>query len=241
MIKVGVIGAHGRMGSATCDAVEGADDLELVAKLGPDDDLQDLIANGAQVAVDFTTPDAVMDNVTWLVTNHIDAVIGTTGLDGDRLGVISKLVHEHGTRVFVAPNFALGAVLMMAFARKAAAHYDSAEIIERHHEKKLDAPSGTSIRTAELMAEGHGGPLDPLTEVAADARGEVHHGVSIHSLRLPGSIAHQEVIFGGTGETLTIKHDSLDRASFMPGVLMAVRKVKGTEGLTIGLESLLDL
>lgn len=238
------------MGSASCDAVTAADDMELVARVAGPDDLDSLVTGGAEVAIEFTTPDAVMDNVRFLTTNSIHAVVGTTGLDRDRLATIGSWAEDGGTNVFVAPNFALGAVLMMHFATEAAAHYDAAEIVERHHPGKLDAPSGTSLRTAELMAGAHDGEFDAVgvdgeehmvAEGHTEARGTKHHGVMIHSLRLPGSVAHQEVVFGGTGETLSIRHDSLDRTSFMPGVLMAVRKVSSRPGLTVGLERLLDL
>lgn len=241
MIKVGVIGAGGRMGSASCTAVDAAEDMQLVARVAGRDALSDLVTGGVEVAIEFTTPDSVMDNVRFLTSNGVHAVVGTTGLDDERLARIASWAGESGSNVFVAPNFALGAVLMMVFAAKAAAYYDNAEIVERHHEKKLDAPSGTALRTAELMAESHGGGFATTGVSPGPSRGEAHHGVRIHSLRLPGSVAHQEVVFGGTGETLSIRHDSLDRSSFMPGVLMAVRKVPALPGLTVGLERLLDL
>ena len=217
MIKVGVLGAKGRMGSTVCDAVEADADLQLVARIDENDSLQGLVDSGAEVAVDFTTPSVVKDNVLFCLDNGIHAVVGTTGLSAQDLDEIRS--HTGTANAFVAPNFALGAVLMMHFATQASRFYEHAEIIERHHEKKLDAPSGTALRTAELM---DGEP-------------------AIHSVRLPGLVAHQEVQFGGPGETLTIRHDSIDRVSFMPGVVMAVKRVANTEGLTVGLENLLDL
>jgi len=217
MIKVGVLGAAGRMGSTVCDAVEADADLELVARVDENDPLQALVDAGAEVAVDFTTPSAVKDNVLFCLDNGIHAVVGTTGLSDDDLEQIGSRTGE--ANAFVAPNFAIGAVLMMRFAAQASRFYEHAEIVERHHEKKLDAPSGTALRTASLMDR------EP----------------PIHSVRLPGLVAHQEVQFGAPGETLTIKHDSIDRISFMPGVVLAVKRVAELDGLTVGLENLLDL
>ena len=217
MIKVGVLGARGRMGATVCDAVEADDELELVARVDEDDPLEALVDAGAEVAVDFTTPSVVKDNVLFCLDNGIHAVVGTTGLSDDDVEEIRS--HRGKAHAFIAPNFALGAVLMMHFAEQASRLYDHAEIIERHHEKKLDAPSGTALRTASLM------------------RGEPE----IHSVRLPGLVAHQEVQFGAPGETLTIRHDSIDRVSFMPGVVLAVKKVGELDGVTVGLENLLDL
>lgn len=225
MIKVGVIGAAGRMGSETCRAVEAADDLELVARVTRDDDLNDLVRSGTEVAVEFSTPATVGDNARFCVSNGIHVVVGATGLAPEDLSRLEAAA-KRGTGIFVAPNFAFGAVLMMRFSAQAARLYERAEIVERHGVHKLDAPSGTAARTASLIAE---------------ARQDDSGSVPIHSLRLPGSVAHQEVIFGGTGETLTIRHDSLDRASFMPGVLLAIREVGSMPGLTVGLEALLDL
>ena len=216
-VKVGVLGAAGRMGATVCDAVDADADLELVARVDEDDPLQALVDAGAEVAVDFTTPSVVKDNVLFCLDNGIHAVVGTTGLSEDDVAEIRGRTGK--ANAFIAPNFALGAVLMMHFAAQASRYYDHAEIIERHHEKKLDAPSGTALRTADLM-EG-----EP----------------AIHSVRLPGLVAHQEVQFGAPGETLTIKHDSIDRVSFMPGVVLAVKKVGELDGLTVGLEQLLDL
>lgn len=220
MIKVGVLGAAGRMGSTVCEAVDREDDLEVVARIDIDDALEGLTEAGAEVVVDFTTPDTVKDNVLFCLRNGIHVVVGTTGLTDADHEEIRAAASSSGAHAFIAPNFALGAVLMMLFSEKAAKLYDKAEIIELHHDRKLDAPSGTALRTAKLMGN------DP----------------EIHSVRLPGLVAHQEVIFGAPGETLTIRHDSLDRWSFMPGVVLAVRNVsKLEEPLTVGLEHLLDL
>ena len=237
-IKVGVLGAKGRMGATVCDAVDGDDELELVARVDEDDPIQALVDAGAQVAVDFTTPAAVKDNVVFCLDNGIHAVVGTTGLTDEDLDDIRSRTGK--ANAFIAPNFALGAVLMMHFAAQAARYYEHREIIERHHEKKLDAPSGTALRTAALMAEASKPTGEDPTE-APQSRGLGEPGGWIHSVRLPGSVAHQEVIFGAPGETLTIRHDSIDRVSFMPGVLLAVKRVGDLDGLTVGLENLLDL
>lgn len=224
MLKVGVLGAHGKMGSETCKAVAADPELELVAEVGSRDPIEKLVDAGAEVAVELTTPSSVKANVLFCIERRIHAVVGATGLAEADLAEIERLASARGVNVFVAPNFALGAVLMMRFSAMAARLYDHVEIVERHHEKKLDAPSGTSMRTARLIEE---------------ARGHEGDGVPIHSLRLPGSVAHQEVIFGGRGETLTIRHDSIDRTSFMPGVLLAIKRVRELPGLTVGLEHLL--
>jgi 4-hydroxy-tetrahydrodipicolinate reductase len=244
MIKVGVIGAAGRMGSTVCDAVSSDADLELVARVDVDDSLDELVAAGAEVAVDFTTPQTVTDDVRFCLANGIHVVVGTTGLSDADLGEIETAARDSDANAFVAPNFALGAVLMMTFAAQAAPYFDSAEIVERHHENKLDAPSGTSLRTAELMndARTKEWPAPAGSKETLDgSRGGDAGGVRIHSLRVRGSVAHQEVVLGSPGETLTIRHDSLDRSSFMPGVLLAVKKVASLEGLTVGLENLLEL
>ncbi len=227
MIRVGVIGASGRMGSEVCRTVEAETDLELVARVTHADTLEDLFASDAEVAVEFTTPGSVHENVRACVSNGLHVVVGATGLTDGQVEELGGLAEAKGVGVFVAPNFALGAVLMMHFAQQAARFYDWAEIVERHHERKLDAPSGTAKRTADLMGAARKTPW------ATD--------LHIHSLRLPGSVAHQEVIFGGAGETLTIKHDSLDHASFMPGVVLAIRSVSQMRGVTVGLENVLDL
>lgn len=240
--KVGVIGAGGRMGSQACRTIEEADDLELVARVVRGHSLEMLAEAGAQVALDVTTPEAVAGNVRFLIDHGIHSVVGTTGVDAEDLASFERAAGERGTNVFIVPNFALGAVLMMRFAAAAAAHFESAEIIERHHVNKLDAPSGTSLRTAWLMDEVRSGAWSKpgSRESLAGARGVESHGVRIHSLRVAGSVAHQEVIFGGAGETLTIRHDSLDRTCFMAGVLLALRKVSSLPGLTVGLEHALD-
>ena len=242
MIRVGVIGHAGRMGAETCRTVEADAELELVARVGRGDDLAGLVDAGAGVAVDFTTPQRVKENVRFCVTHSIHAVVGTSGLSGDDLKEIEGWLEGTDVNVIVAPNFALGAVLMMSFAATAARYFDTAEIVERHHERKLDSPSGTSLRTADLMNEARSEPwVTPAdTGSSAGSRGTEREGLRIHSLRLPGSVAHQEVILGGHGETLTIRHDSLDRSSFMPGVVLAIKKVPSLDGLVVGLEHLLD-
>ncbi len=220
-IRVAVLGAKGRMGSATCEAVRGDAELELVAEIGPGDPLDAVLDVGADVAVDFTRADASRLAVPWLLERGVDVVVGTSGLGADDLTAFAAACGA--ARCLVVPNFALGAVLLMRFAAEAARWLPSVEIIELHHERKIDAPSGTAKRTAELIA------------AARDADGEV----PIHSVRLPGLVAHQEVLFGGTGQVLTLRHDSLDRSSFMPGVVLAVKRVAGLDGLTVGLEHVL--
>jgi 4-hydroxy-tetrahydrodipicolinate reductase len=242
MIKVGVLGARGRMGAEVVKAVSDATDLELVAALDLGDSLDQLITNGAQVVVDFTTPDSVMANLQFLIANGISAVVGTTGFDDSRVAKIKALVSANPkVGVLIAPNFAIGAVLMMEFAAKAAKYFESAEIIELHHPNKVDAPSGTASRTADLMTQarkeaGLGAMPDATNSGLPAARGADVGDIPVHSIRLRGLIAHQEVLLGGLGETLTIRHDSLDRAGFMPGVLLGVRKVISNPGLTFGLE-----
>lgn len=238
-----MIGYRGRMGSETCRAVEAEPGLELAATIGRGDDLSGLTSAAVEAAVDFTTPDAVMDNVRFLLEAGIHAVVGTTGIGEDRLEEIRRWASGSDVNVIVAPNFALGAALMMSFARQAAPFFSSAEIVERHHENKADAPSGTAVRTASLMnAERAGGWLEPRgSESLAGSRGGDAGGIRVHSLRVAGSVAHQEVIFGGAGETLTIRHDSLNRASFMPGVVLALKRVASIDGVVVGLENLLDL
>jgi 4-hydroxy-tetrahydrodipicolinate reductase len=246
-IRVAVLGAKGRMGSQTCRAVDAADDCELVAALDLGDDLDSLIEASPEVVVDFTHPDAVMDNLRWCIAHGIDTVVGTTGFDGEKLNALRDLLSDApDVGVLIAPNFSIGAVLMMRFAQQAARFYESAEIIELHHPDKVDAPSGTARRTAELIgAARREAGLDPVpdaTTTALDgARGAEVDGIHVHGVRLRGLVAHQEVLFGGTGETLTIRHDSLDRESFMTGVLLGVRRIIGSPGLTVGLEHFLDL
>lgn len=242
MIKVGVLGARGRMGSEVVKAVSDASDLELVAALDLGDSLDALTANGAQVVVDFTTPDSVMANLEFLIANNINAVIGTTGFDDARIAKIKGLLASSKSGVLIAPNFAIGAVLMMEFATKAAKYFESAEIIELHHPDKVDAPSGTAARTAELMAKSRKeaglAPMPDATSTSLDgARGATVGDIPVHSVRLRGLVAHQEVLLGGIGETLTIRHDSIDRVGFMPGVLLGVRQVVTHPGLTFGLEN----
>ena len=242
MIKVGVLGARGRMGSEVVKAVTEATDLELIAALDLGDSLDALVANGAQVVVDFTTPDSVMANLEFLIGNNINAVIGTTGFDDARIAKIKSLLSSSKSGVLIAPNFAIGAVLMMEFATKAAKYFESAEIIELHHPNKVDAPSGTAARTAELMSKSRKeaglAPMPDATSTSLDgARGATVGDIPVHSVRLRGLVAHQEVLLGGIGETLTIRHDSIDRVGFMPGVLLGVRQVVTHPGLTFGLEN----
>ena len=242
-IAVGVLGAGGRMGSEVCRAVDADEDLELVATVTRDDPIDRLLDANARVAVDFTTPAAVKNNIRFCVDNGMHAVVGTTGLSTDDLAEIDGWLSGEGPNVFVAPNFAVGAVLMMRFAAQAAPYFSHAEIVERHHERKLDAPSGTSLRTAGLMNETRKEPwaAPPGGEALDGARGADVDGIHIHSLRVAGSVAHQEVVLGSRGETLTIRHDSLERTSFMPGVILAIKRIESLNGLVVGLEHLLDL
>src|SRR3954471_14103580 len=234
------------MGAEVCRAVDAADDLELVAMVDQGDWLFNVSDAGAQVVVDFTTPDVVMDNLHWCVDQGIHAVVGTTGFTEQRLDrVRSWLSHKPDIGVLVAPNFGIGAVLMMQFATRAARYFESVEIVEMHHPRKLDAPSGTAAHTARLIAAARAaarrGPMpDATKEEQAGARGTDIDGVRVHAVRAAGLVAHQEVLFGTEGETLTLRHDSLDRASFMPGVLLAVRSIVHRPGLTVGLGALLD-
>jgi 4-hydroxy-tetrahydrodipicolinate reductase len=242
MIKVAVIGARGRMGSEVVKAVNEAKDLELVAQLDLGDSLDALLTSGAAVAVDFTTPDSVMANLEFLISHNINAVVGTTGFDDARIAKIKAALANSKSGVLIAPNFAIGAVLMMEFATKAAKYFESAEIIELHHPNKVDAPSGTAARTAELMSAARkeaGLPAmpDATSTSLAGARGATVGDIPVHSVRVRGLVAHQEVLLGGIGETLSIRHDSIDRVGFMPGVLLGVRKVVTHPGLTFGLEN----
>jgi 4-hydroxy-tetrahydrodipicolinate reductase len=243
MIKVGILGAQGRMGSEVVKAITDSGDCSLFAALDQGDSLDALI--GADVVVDFTTPDVVMANLEFLIANGIHAVVGTTGFSDDRIAILKAwLSASPATGVLIAPNFAIGAVLMMEFAEKAAKYFESAEIIELHHPNKVDAPSGTAARTAALIADARKkanlvAMPDATTTALDGARGALVGGVPVHSIRLRGLIAHQEVLFGGLGETLTIRHDSLDRAGFMPGVLLGVRQISSHPGLTVGLEKLM--
>ncbi len=245
MIEVGVLGSSGKMGSQTCAAVEAADDLRLVAAVDAGDSREPL--RTADVAVDFTTPDAVLDNVEWCLSAGLSVVVGTSGFTEERLAHVARLAEAADRRgVLVAPNFSIGAALMMRFAVQAARFYESVEVIELHHPTKADAPSGTARRTAELVAEaraadGLGSVPDATADAVVGARGAELDGIHVHSVRLRGLIAHQEVLFGAAGETLTIRHDSLDRESFMPGVLAAIRAVVRRPGLTVGLDDVLGL
>jgi 4-hydroxy-tetrahydrodipicolinate reductase len=245
MIKVGVLGARGRVGAELCRAVEAAEEMDLVAAVDVGDPREPL--SGAEVAIDFTHPDAVMDNLRWCIEHGVHTVVGTTGFDEARLDTVRGwLADRPGVNALIAPNFAVGAVLMMHFAQKAAPFFESVEIVELHHPNKADAPSGTSRRTAELVnaareKAGVGRSPDATTTGLEGARGADVGGVHVHAVRLAGLVAHQEVLLGGHGETLTIRHDSMSRESFSPGVLLGVRRVGELPGLTVGLESLLGL
>ena len=244
MVKVGVLGAQGRMGAEVRRAVDAADDLEVTAAVDAGD-ARDPLA-GCDVVVDFTHPGVVMDNLQWCIAHGRNVVVGTSGFGEDRLAAVQGwLAESPGTRALIAANFSVGAVLMMRFAEQAARFFESAEIIELHHAGKADAPSGTASRTASLIAAARRaadlGPSPDATVTAAEgARGALVDGVHVHSVRLAGLVAHQEVLLGGHGEILTLRHDSLDRASFMPGVLLGIRGVASLPaGLTFGLEPLL--
>jgi 4-hydroxy-tetrahydrodipicolinate reductase len=246
-IAVGVLGARGRMGTEVVKAVNAADDLELVAMVDAGDWLFDLANAGAQVMVDFTRPDVVMDNIRFCIDNNIHCVVGTTGFDDEKLATVAEwLTPKPDLGVVIAPNFGIGAVLLMRFAQEAARFFPSVEIVELHHPNKVDAPSGTAARTARLVAAARraaGLPPSPdaTTDALPGARGADVEGVSVHAVRLTGLVAHQEVLMGAAGETLTLRHDSYDRASFMPGVLLAVREIGKHPGLTVGIESFLGL
>ncbi|MFM8937540.1 MAG: 4-hydroxy-tetrahydrodipicolinate reductase [Actinomycetota bacterium] len=246
-IKVGVLGARGRMGQEVCRAIKATNDLELVTEIDLNDSLEALKSSKAEVIVDFTTPEVVMENLKFAIENGIHAVVGTTGFDATRLDTLKKLLAANPkVGVLIAPNFGLGAVLMMQFAKSAAKFFESAEIIELHHPEKVDAPSGTASRTAELINEARReanlGKMPDKTAKSLDgARGAKIGEVPIHSVRLRGLVAHQEVLFGEKGELLTIRHDSLDRSGYMPGVLVGVREVSSNPGLTVGLEHYLKL
>ncbi|GAA1195744.1 4-hydroxy-tetrahydrodipicolinate reductase [Streptomyces hebeiensis] len=246
-LRVAVLGARGRIGSEAVRAVEAADDLELVAALGRGDKLETLVEAGAEVVVELTTPASVMGNLDFCVRHGIHAVVGTTGWTDERLAQLhTSLAASPRTGVLIAPNFSIGAVLTMKFSEAAARWFESVEVIELHHPGKADAPSGTAHRTAQLIAAARtaagSGPQPDATVTALDgARGADVDGVPVHSVRLRGLLAHQEVILGAEGETLTIRHDSLHHSSFMPGILLGVRRVVSAPGLTFGLEHFLDL
>ena len=246
-LAVAVLGANGRMGAEAVKAVDAAADLKLVAALGRNDPLDTLLSSGARIVVDLTVPDSTEANVRFAVEHGLHAVVGTTGWDAGRLaGLQELLTGQPGVGVLIAPNFAVGSVLASAFAAKAARYFESVEIIELHHPDKVDAPSGTAVRTAQLIAAGRAAAgvapsPDATTTELAGARGCDVDGVRVHSVRLRGLVAHQEVLLGGPGEQLTLRHDSFDRASFMPGVLLGVRNVAAHPGLTVGLDGYLDL
>ncbi|MDQ4131496.1 MAG: 4-hydroxy-tetrahydrodipicolinate reductase [Actinomycetota bacterium] len=270
-IRVGVVGAAGRMGQLVCGALLGASDFELVAAVSPRHarlplarvsgldtalviaaELAALKEAEADVAVDFTVPEVVGENVSWYLEHGINAVVGTTGWTSEDLPRFAELSREHGGNAIIAPNFALGAVLMMWFAQVAARHMPDVEIVELHHDGKRDAPSGTALRTADLIAASREQTFDsspsavPAVSVHPSqplpgARGAQRHGIHVHAVRLPGLVAHQEVLFGAQGQTLTIRHDALDRTAFLPGVLLAVREVVSRRGVIVGLERLLGL
>jgi 4-hydroxy-tetrahydrodipicolinate reductase len=246
-IKVGVLGAKGRMGATTVEAINSTSDLELVATVDLGDSLESLVSAGAQVVVDFTHPDSVMGNLEFAINHGISVVVGTTGFDDAKLEQVRGwLAANPQVGALIAPNFGLGAVLMMQFAAQASKYFESVEIIELHHPNKADAPSGTAARTAELISQARasvakGAMPDATTTALPGARGARVGDVPVHSVRLRGLVAHQEVILGDTGETLTIRHDSIDRTGFMPGVILGIRKVVETPGLTFGLEHFLNL
>ena len=244
-IRVGVRGARGRMGAAVVQAVEAAEDCLLQAAIDVGDDPAGL--TDCEVVVDFTTPDAVMDGLRTCIDHGVHCVVGTTGFDAHRIDQVRRWCERSpGTGVLIAPNFGIGAILMMHFAEQAAVYFPSVEIVEMHHPHKVDAPSGTARRTAEMIGQARAragwAPCPDGTQQALDgARGATVEGVRVHSIRGEGLVAHQEVLLSGVGEVLTIRHDSLDRASFMPGVLLAVRRIRQTPGVTVGLESFLGL
>ncbi|MGN9795034.1 4-hydroxy-tetrahydrodipicolinate reductase [Streptomyces sp. OZ13] len=246
-LRVAVLGAKGRIGSEAVRAVEAAEDMELVAALGRGDKLETLVDSGTQVVVELTTPASVMGNLDFCVRHGMHAVVGTTGWTDDRLAQLNtSLAASPETGVLIAPNFSIGAVLTMKFAQQAARYYESVEVVELHHPNKADAPSGTATRTAQLIAaaraEAGCAPQPDATVTALEgARGADVDGVPVHAVRLRGLLAHQEVLLGGEGETLTIRHDSLHHSSFMPGILLGVRRVVSAPGLTFGLENFLDL
>jgi 4-hydroxy-tetrahydrodipicolinate reductase len=246
-ISVGVLGARGRMGTEVVKAVNAAEDLELVAMVDDGEWLFNIADAGAQVVVDFTRPDVVMDNIRFCIDQNIHCVVGTTGFDEQRLATVAEwLEPKPDIGVVIAPNFGIGAILLMRFAQEAARFFPSVEIVELHHPDKVDAPSGTAVRTARLVAAARrAAGLPPAPDATTDAlpgaRGADVEGVPVHAIRMSGLVAHQEVLMGAAGETLTLRHDSYDRASFMPGVLLAVREIGRHPGLTVGIEGFLGL
>jgi 4-hydroxy-tetrahydrodipicolinate reductase len=254
MIRVAVLGAAGRMGRETCRAVAGTTDMDLVAGVDPrhagvdvggiaaTSSLEEVVVARAEVAVDFTRASVALDNARWCLEHGVHVVVGTTGVSPEELQELRRIAGSADANALVAPNFAVGAVLMMRFAEQAAKHLDAAEVIELHHDQKADAPSGTAIATARRIAGARAGTWEPPggDDVYPGARGTSVEGVHVHAVRLPGLVAHHEVIFGAPGQTLTIRHDSTDRTSFMPGVLLAIRSVASRPGLTVGLDALLE-
>lgn len=246
MTRVAVLGALGRMGSLSAAAIEAAADLELISRIDLGDDLNTLLDQGVDVALDFTSPEAAVANIEWAVTNGINVVVGTSGFDQDKIDKVTALVGDKDVSVLIVPNFSIGAVLMMKFAQIAAPYFESTEIIEVHHPDKIDAPSGTAIRSAQLIAQardraGLGAVPDATTSDPAGARGGKVAGIPVHAIRARGYVASQEVLFGGLGETLAIRHDSNDRVSFMPGVIAALKAAPNLRGVHVGLESILGI
>lgn len=243
-MRVGVVGAYGKMGEAISAALEASDEHTLSARIGSNDELKQLVDAGTDVVVDVTNLEAARQNLPWFAMHDMHAVVGTTGFSDDDLANFQRVYATNNKACFLVPNFSIGAVLMMMFAAQAAPYFDGVEIIELHHEKKKDAPSGTATLTAKRIADARTTPWvpDPTEKVTVEGArgGEAQPGVRIHSVRMPGMLAHQEVIFGSTGQTLTIRHDSLDRSSFMPGVLRAVNAVSSLPaGVTSGLDVIL--
>lgn len=246
-IKVGVLGAQGRVGKAIVEGVNAEDDLELVAEISRGDDLQQLVDNHAEVIVDFTQPDSVMGNLEFCLANGIHCVVGTTGFDKERLDQVEQWTRQEGAgNVLIAPNFAISAVMTMVLAKQAAKFFETAEVVEFHHPTKLDAPSGTAIHTAEAIAQARRdaelGEMPDATEKSLEgARGANVDGIPVHAVRTRGMVAHEEVIFGAQGQSLTIRQDSYDRSSFTPGVLVGVREIAQHPGLVVGLDKYLGL
>ncbi len=246
MTKVAVLGAKGRMGAASVEALSAAG-LDVVAEIDVDDSIEQIAESGAEVALDFTQPTVAFDNVKWCIEHGVHVVVGTSGFDDAKIADVRTLLGDSpATGVLIVPNFSIGAVLMMKFAATAAPFFESVEVIEMHHPDKVDAPSGTATRTAELIASARAdagsAPLPDATDSDPDgARGAKVAGVPVHSVRARGFVASQDVVFGGVGETLSIRHDSSNRDSFMPGVVAAVRAVSSRPGVTVGLESVLGL
>lgn len=237
VVRTAVLGAYGRMGATACEALQGDPGCELVARVGSDDPLEAVVDAGADVAVEFTTPATVKSHTTWLLERGVHTVVGASGLDQDDLADLERLTGP--ANLLVVPNFAIGAVLMMRLAGEVARHLPQVEITELHHDRKVDAPSGTALRTASLVAEARQEQPELPGPEGHPARGAVVDGVPVHSVRLAGVVASQEVVFGAQGQTLSIRHDARDRSAFMPGVLMAVKRVASLSGMTVGLDALL--